>query len=119
MFGRRKNMFGRRKKMFGRGMDNVRACQENARKNPKDMFGCRKKCSDRARKCSDMGMEKVVIYDGPSSLFYEAPPMSDVPRVAMHINRMRQQQSRLRALAQPRIRQFPVSGVYGGQQYEE
>ena len=46
-------------------------------------------------------------------------PMSDVPRVAMHINRMQQQQSRLRALAQPRIRQVPVSGVYGGQQYDE
>lgn len=46
-------------------------------------------------------------------------PVSDVPRTAMHVQRMRQQQNRLRQLAQPRVRQIPASGIYGGQQYEE
>lgn len=46
-------------------------------------------------------------------------PMSNTPRVAMHIDRMRRQEARLRALAQPRVRPVPLSGIYGGQQYEE
>lgn len=46
-------------------------------------------------------------------------PVSNVPQTAMHVERMRRQQARLRQLAQPRVRQIPLSGIYGGMQSDE